>query len=67
VRYAFERKFGDNLELGAQLSVYKEGVPVVDLHGFAHNAQANYSAATLNNILSSGKNLEAMACILRFG
>ena len=39
----------------------EQGVPVVDLHGYA-KAQTGYGAQTLQNIFSSGKNLEAIAC-----
>ena len=61
LRSAFEANFADNLELGAQLVVYKEGVPVADLHGHAP-AQPGYNAQTMQNVFSSGKNLEAIAC-----
>ena len=40
-----------------------QGVPVVDLHGYA-KAQTGYGAQTLQNIFSSGKNLEAIACMM---
>lgn len=77
VREAFEKNFAENLEVGAQLVVFKEGVPVVDLHGHAEysgleteraddgydiDCQA-YSGDALQNIFSSGKNLEAI-CIM---
>lgn len=66
VRAAFEHNFADNLELGAQLTIYQEGAPVVDLHGHAEGLPQGlgYGAHTLQNIFSSGKNLEAIACML---
>ena len=60
LRAAFERNFERNLELGAQLAVYKDGDLVVDLHGCAP-AAADYDGDTLQNVFSSGKNLEAIA------
>jgi len=63
LRSAFEANFADSLELGAQLVVYKEGVPVVDLHGHSP-AQPGYGAQTMQNVFSSGKNLEAIACMI---
>lgn len=61
LRAAFEQNFGQNLELGAQLAVFKDGVPVVDLHGYGGTVPkgTRYDGATLQNIFSSGKNLEA--------
>ena len=65
VRAAFESNFADNLELDAQLSIYEKGVPVVELYGSAaHQSKNNYAGHTLQNIFSSGKNLEAIACMM---
>ena len=61
VRRAFEENFRLNYELGAQLVVYSQDKVVVDLCGRS-DAQAEYTAETLQNIYSSGKNMEAL-CI----
>ena len=64
-REAFERNFGQNLELGAQVVVYKDGEPVVDLHGYSpEQGESTYTADTLQNMFSSGKNLEAIVCMM---
>lgn len=65
VRDAFESNFRNNLELGAQLVVYKGGTPVVDLHGYSDAMEGlGYNADTLQNVFSSGKNMEALACMV---
>ena len=63
MRAAFERNFERNLELGAQLAVYKNGHLVVDLHGYAATVEG-YDGDTLQNIFSSGKNLEAISIMM---
>ena len=64
-RDAFEANFARNWEDHAQLCIYHRGARVVDLsgHSGAENPHA-YDAGTLQNIFSSGKNFEAIACLL---
>jgi CubicO group peptidase (beta-lactamase class C family) len=62
VRRVFEDNFSDNLELGAQLTVFYEGIKVVDLYGRSSTQKA-YDSKTLQNVWSSGKNMEAI-CIM---
>lgn len=56
---AFEENFALNLELGSQLSIYRKGENVVELCGRS-SSQPNYDISTLQNIFSSGKNMEAI-------
>lgn len=63
VQSAFEDNFGNNMELGAQLVVYFENRVVVDLFGKS-SSQELYDGETLQNIYSSGKNLEAVCIAL---
>lgn len=60
---AFEDNFALNLELGSQLSIYCKGDNVVELFGVSSH-QVNYDQNTLQNIFSSGKNLEAICIAL---
>jgi CubicO group peptidase (beta-lactamase class C family) len=60
VRGAFETNFALNLELGAQLVIWKDGEVVVDLTGKSPK-QPNYSPDTLQCVFSSGKNMEAIS------
>ena len=64
VREAFEENFALDYELGAQLSVYDGEEMVVNLSGKSskQSKKSNYTDETLQNIFSSGKNLEAV-CI----
>ena len=59
VRAAFEENFALNYELGAQLVVYEGDDIVVNLSGKS-SKQKHYSEDTLQNIFSSGKNMEAV-------
>eukprot|EP00602_Paraphysomonas_sp_CaronLab_P009568 CAMPEP_0185020148 /NCGR_PEP_ID=MMETSP1103-20130426/2743_1 /TAXON_ID=36769 /ORGANISM="Paraphysomonas bandaiensis, Strain Caron Lab Isolate" /LENGTH=522 /DNA_ID=CAMNT_0027550871 /DNA_START=241 /DNA_END=1809 /DNA_ORIENTATION=- len=63
VRRAFEENFALNMELGAQLVIYHGENVVVDLHGKS-SKQKVYSADTIQNIYSSGKNMEAIVMAL---
>lgn len=60
---AFEDNFALNLELGSQLSIYWKGENVVELFGYS-STQKNYDGRTLQNIFSSGKNMEAICIAL---
>mmetsp|Transcript_17447 Transcript_17447/g.60928 ORF Transcript_17447/g.60928 Transcript_17447/m.60928 type:complete len:487 (+) Transcript_17447:71-1531(+) len=60
VREAFEENFALNLELGAQLAIYKGEELMVDLAGHSP-AQPGYTAETLQCVFSCGKNVEAIA------
>lgn len=66
MRTAFEQNFAENLEAKAQLTIFKDGVKVVDLHGHSGSTGTgdDYDGDTLQNIFSSGKNLEAIACMI---
>lgn len=59
---AFEENFAQNTELGAQLYVTLEDRVVVDLSGSSRRQQLEspYDSNTLQNIYSSGKNMEAV-------
>ena len=65
LRAAFEDNFARNWEDNAQLCVYHRGEPVVDLAGHSGTSSPlGYGPDTLQNIFSSGKNFEAIACLL---
>lgn len=66
MRTAFENNFRSNLEAGAQLCVFKDGYPVVDLYGHSSACQSGdgYDGDTLQNIFSSGKNFEAISIMI---
>ena len=59
VRSAFEENFALNYELGAQLVIYDGEDMVVNLSGKS-SKQKIYSEDSLQNIFSSGKNMEAV-------
>ena len=61
VRAAFEENYKVGFELGSQLCIYSGTEVVVDLWGKSSD-QKQYSATTLQNIFSCGKNMEAI-CI----
>lgn len=68
VRSAFEENFARRLEMGSQLVVYEKGEKIVDLYGYAPEAEAQqnnnivgYDGDTLQCVFSSGKNMEAIA------
>lgn len=68
VRAAFEENFARRLELGSQLVVYEKGEKIIDLYGYAPEAEAKqngnvveYDGDTLQCVFSSGKNMEAIA------
>jgi len=62
VRKAFEENFARRLELGSQLVVYEKGEKIIDLYGYAPEKESvGYDGDTLQNIQSSGKNMEAIA------
>lgn len=50
-----------NLELGAQLCIIQDNQKVVDLVGHSLENQPHYSVNHLQNIFSSGKNIEAVS------
>lgn len=61
LRVSFESNFAENLELGAQLVVYRGEELVVDLCGKS-SQQKSYSPEHMQCVFSSGKNIEAL-CI----
>jgi CubicO group peptidase (beta-lactamase class C family) len=63
IRTQFENNFSEDLELGAQLSIWHRGEEVVNLWGKS-SKQKHYDQNTIQNIWSSGKNLEAV-CIAK--
>ena len=63
---SFEENFALNLELGAQLCVYHGGENVIDISGHS-DIQIGYSRNTLQNVFSSGKNVEAICIAMRIG
>lgn len=61
VREAFEANFADHGEVGAAVSVYVDGVPVVDLTGGERTDGTPYDERTLQLVFSSTKGATA-AC-----
>jgi CubicO group peptidase (beta-lactamase class C family) len=61
VRQAFESNFSDRNEVGAAVSVYLNGEPVVDLWGgwYAPDREREWDRNTLVNVYSSTKGLTA--------
>jgi CubicO group peptidase (beta-lactamase class C family) len=63
VQSAFEDNFAANMELGAQLVVYHQNQVVVDIFGKS-DSQEIYDSNSLQNVYSSGKNMEAVCIAL---
>ena len=79
VREAFEENFALNLERGAQLTIYQHSKLVVDLYGNSNSPSSEsifnnflyrskrkkvYDGNTIQNMYSSGKNMEAVCIAL---
>jgi CubicO group peptidase (beta-lactamase class C family) len=79
VREAFADNFALNLERGAQLTIYQHSKLVVDLHGNANTTSSEsifnnilnrskpkdvYNGQTIQNMYSSGKNMEVICIAL---
>jgi len=63
VRAAFAQNFAEGYEKGAQLVIRVNGHNVVDLHGFSDSCTTTkgpYDGDTIQNIFSSGKQIETM-------
>ena len=69
VREAFARNFADSIELGAGVSVYVGGKPVVDLHGGWIDQQRTqpYSAEHLQLVFSTTKGVAATCLAILAG
>ena len=69
VREAFARNFADSIELGAGVSVYVGGQPVVDLHGGWIDQQRTepYSAGHLQLVFSTTKGVAATCLAILAG
>jgi CubicO group peptidase (beta-lactamase class C family) len=65
VRAAFERNFAEHGELGAGVTVYLDGRPVVDLHGGWTDATRGreWRPDTLVNVYSVGKGVATVAAL----